>query len=236
MARPPRIGVTTRTNDKSYLDRWARNYYWAILWAGGDPILLTPETVLLPPEEQIAQLDGLFLTGGGDVHPRYFNQPVDGAEPDEIHDARDELELPLIQAALAVDLPVLGVCRGIQVLNVAAGGGLLQHVDGHRSPSDRARYHEVDVLPGSLLANVLDLDGRFVTNTYHHQAVTLDILAPGFVPAAHTTEGPPLLEAMVGERWRWVLGVQWHPERFYELEPVHRRMFTRFVETASGKR
>ena len=137
MARPPRIGVTTRTNDKSYLDRWARNYYWAILWAGGDPILLTPETALLPPDEQIAQLDGLFLTGGGDVHPRYFNQPVDGAEPEEIHDARDELELPLIQAALAADLPVLGVCRGIQVLNVAAGGGLLQHVDGHRSPADR---------------------------------------------------------------------------------------------------
>ncbi len=152
MARPPRIGVTTRTNDKSYLDRWARNYYWAILWAGGDPILLTPETALLPPDEQIAQLDGLFLTGGGDVHPRYFNQPVDGAEPEEIHDARDELELPLIHAALAADLPILGVCRGIQVLNVAAGGGLLQHVDGHRSPADRAKYHEVDVVPGSLLA------------------------------------------------------------------------------------
>ena len=82
------------------------------------------------------------------MHPRYFNQPVDGAEPEEIHDARDELELPLIQAALAADLPILGVCRGIQVLNVAAGGGLLQHVDGHRSPADRAKYHEVDVGPG----------------------------------------------------------------------------------------
>ena len=235
MARPPRIGVTARTNDKSYLDRWARNYYWAILWAGGHPILLTPETALLPPDQQIAQLDGLLLTGGGDVHPRYFNQPVDGAEPDDIHDARDELELPLIHAALAADLPILGVCRGIQVLNVAAGGRLLQHVDGHRSPADRAKYHEVDVVPGSLLANVLGLDGPFVTNTYHHQAVTLDALAPGFVPAA-TPSKAPLLEAMVGERWRWVLAVQWHPERFYELEAVHRRMFSEFVEAASGDR
>ena len=232
MVRSPRIGVTTRTNDRSYLDRWARNYYWSILWAGGDPVLLTPETAALPPDRQVAQLDGLFLTGGGDVHPRYFNQAVDGAEPEEIHDARDELELPLIHTALAADLPILGVCRGIQVLNVAAGGGLLQHVDGHRSPPDRAKYHEVDVVPGSLLASVLGFDGPLVTNTYHHQAVTLDALAPGFAPAAYTVEGLPLLEAMAGERWRWVLGVQWHPERFYELEPVHRRIFSAFVEAA----
>lgn len=234
MARAPRIGVTTRTNEKAYLDRWARNYYWAILWAGGEPVLLTPETAYLPAEAQIAQLDGLFLTGGGDVHPRTFNQPLDGAEPDEIHDARDEMELPLIHAALQADLPVLGVCRGIQVLNVAAGGGLLQHVDGHRSPADRAAYHEVDVMPDTLLAQVLGLDGRFVTNTYHHQAVILDLLAPGFAPTAYTTSGPPLLEAIAGTRWRWVLGVQWHPERFYELEPEHRRIFLEFVQAAAN--
>jgi putative glutamine amidotransferase len=235
MARPPRIGVTTRSNDKPYLDRWARNYYWAILWAGGDPVLLTPETALLPPAEQIAQLDGLFLTGGGDVHPRHFNQPLGGAEPEEIHDARDELEIPLIRAGLAVDLPILGVCRGIQVLNIAAGGGLLQHVDGHRSPADRTAYHEVDIVPDTLLACVLGLDGYFTTNPYHHQAVTPDMLAPGFVAAATTTEGPRLLEAMVGARWRWVLGVQWHPERFYELEPAHRLIFGKFVEAATQR-
>lgn len=232
---PPRIGITTKTDDKAYQDRWFRNYWWAILWAGGEPVVLTPETAHLPPEEQVSLLDGLFLPGGGDVHPRHYGQPMQGTDPQEIHEGRDGLELPLARAALAADIPVLGVCRGMQVLNIAAGGGLLQHVEGHKPPSGQVGYHQVHVAADTLLARVLGITGRFATNTYHHQAVTAEYLAPGFRTAAVTVDGPPLLEAMEGRQWRWVLAVQWHPERFFELDPRHRRLFSEFVAVAGWR-
>lgn len=240
-ARSPRIGITTRTSRKTYQDRWFRNYWWAILWAGGDPVVLTPETTNLSADEQVAQLDGLFLPGGGDVHPSYYHQPLAGSDPKDIHLERDELELSLARAALAVDLPVLGVCRGLQVLNIAAEGGLLQHVDGHKSAAGKTRYHDVHVYPDTLLARVLRGSGKLSTNTYHHQAVTRETLASGFRASASTTaasepKAPPLLEAMEGIGWRWVLAVQWHPERFFELAPAHRRLFTAFVEASSQQR
>lgn len=228
----PRIGITAKSRDKDYFDRWIRNYWWAVLWAGGEPVLLTPETAVLPPGEQLAELDGLLLSGGGDVHPRYYGRPLEGTEKRAIHISRDELELGLARAALHTDVPVLAVCRGLQVLNVAAGGGLVQHVDGHRSPPGSVLRHDVEVRPGTLLAEILGADGRLSTNTYHHQAVTLELLAPGLQPAATTVAGPPILEGITGEDHRWMLGVQWHPERFYELDTAHRRLFTAFVAAA----
>jgi putative glutamine amidotransferase len=225
----PRIGITTRTNGKEYLDRWFRNYWWAIVWAGGEPVVLTPENTSERPAEQVDRLDGLFLPGGGDVHPRYFGQQLDGADPTDIHVDRDELELSLAQAALAADIPILGVCRGLQVLNIVAGGSLLQHVEGHQSPREGAIFHPVDVQPNTLLARVLGADGSLITNTYHHQAVTNLVLAPDFRASAHTIQGPPLLEAFESPGHRWVLAVQWHPERFFELDPIHRRLFIEFI-------
>lgn len=235
MTRVPRIGITAKSNDKEYFDGWVRNYWWAVTWAGGEPVLLTPETATLPPEEQIARLDGLLLSGGGDVHPKHYNQHIDGAEKHNIHDGRDRLELGLACAALAADLPILGVCRGFQVLNVVMGGSLLQHVDGHRSPKDAVNYHDVMIAPDTLLARALGLDGRFTVNTYHHQAVTAERLAPGLRAAAATVAGPPLLEGIEAPDKRWVLAVQWHPERFYELDERHRRLFHAFVAAASAR-
>jgi len=232
---PPRIGITVKSIDKAYFDGWVRNYWWAVTWAGGQPVLLTPETAALPPDQQIAQLDGLLLSGGGDVHPKHYSQRIDGTEKHNIHEGRDRLELGLARAALAADLPILGVCRGFQVLNIALGGGLMQHVDGHRSPKDAAHYHDVLVTPDTLLARTLRLDGRFTVNTYHHQAVTADRLAPGLQASAATVDGPSLLEAIEAPAHRWTLAVQWHPERFYELDEPHRRLFTAFVDAALGQ-
>ena len=232
----PRIGITARSHDKVYFDGWVRNYWWAVTWAGGLPVLLTPDTVTLPPDQQVQDLDGLVLSGGGDVHPKHYHQSIDGADEHDIHDGRDTLELGLTRAALGVDLPILGVCRGFQMLNVALGGGLVQHVDGHRSPKDAVHYHEVDIAPGTLLARTLGLDGRFTVNTYHHQAVTAERLAPGLVPTAVTVEGPALLEGIEAPGHRWVLAVQWHPERFYELDERHRRLFGEFVRVAAEGR
>lgn len=231
-ATKPRIGVTTLSTDKDYFDRLVRNYWWAVSWAGGEPLMLTPQNAALPPEEQIARLDGLLLSGGGDVHPRHYGQLIDGSDPDDIQEARDDLELPLARAALAADLPVLAICRGLQVLNIAAGGGLIQHVAGHRSPKEATHFHDVQVLPETLLARTLDTAGLFRTNTFHHQAIAVDQLAPGFRPSALTTEGPALLEGLESPAQRWVLAVQWHPERFYELDERHRRLFSAFVLAA----
>jgi putative glutamine amidotransferase len=232
---PPRIGITARSNDKIYFDSWVRNYWWAVTWAGGLPVLLTPETAALPADQQVAQLDGLLLSGGGDVHPKHYGQRIQGTEKRQIHDGRDTLELGLAHAALAVDLPILGVCRGFQVLNVALGGSLVQHVDGHRSPKDAVRYHQVDIAQGTLLARTLGLEGRFTVNTYHHQAVTSERLAPNLQPSAATIDGPALLEGIEAPDHRWVLAIQWHPERFYELDERHRRLFSAFVTVARGR-
>lgn len=231
----PRIGITARSAEKSYFDGWVRNYWWAVTWAGGQPVLLTPETAALPPEQQVAQLDGLLLSGGGDIHPKHYQQRMRGTEKHAIHDGRDTLELGLARAALAVDLPILGVCRGFQVLNVALGGSLLQHVDGHRSPKEAVSYHEVAVAPDTLLARALGVEGRFPVNTYHHQAVTADRLAPGLRASAATVQGPDLLEGIEAPDRRWTLAVQWHPERFYELDDRHRRLFSEFVAAAGDR-
>lgn len=233
--RLPRIGITVQSNGKEYFDAQVRNYWWAVTWAGGEPVVLAPETASLPPEEQVAQLDGLLLSGGGDVDPKHYGEPLAGAEADRIHEGRDHLELGLARAALAADLPILGICRGFQVLNVAMGGRLLQHVDGHRSPKEGVKYHDVDVAPDTLLARVLGVEGRFPVNTYHHQAVTADRLAPGLRASATTVEGLALLEGIEAPDHRWVLAVQWHPERFYELDERHRRLFTAFVQAAAGR-
>lgn len=235
MTLPPRIGITARSNDKVYFDGWVRNYWWAVTWAGGEPVLLTPDNAL-PPDQQVMQLDGLLLSGGGDVHPKHYNQRIDGSEKHNIHEGRDTLELGLARAALAADLPILGVCRGFQVLNVAMGGSLVQHVDGHRSPKDAVRYHDVTVTPDTLLARTLGLDGRFTVNTYHHQAVTADRLASGLRASAATVDGPLLLEGIEAPGRRWVLAVQWHPERFYELDQRHWRLFSEFVRVATEGR
>lgn len=236
MTKRPRIGITTLSTARDYFDRLVRNYWWAVTWAGGEPVMLTPETTGLPRADQLDSLDGLLLSGGGDVHPRYYNQPIDGTDPDDIQVERDELELPLARAALAADMPILAICRGIQVLNIAAGGGLLQHVDGHRSPRDSTNYHDVEVVPGTLLARVLDQSGPLRTNTYHHQAVTPDGLAPGFRAAALTIEAPTLVEAMESATARWVVAVQWHPERFYEMDARHQRLFSGFIAAARAER
>ncbi len=232
MNQLPRIGITTLSAGRDYFDRSVRNYWWAVTWAGGQPVILTPDDAL-PPTKQLAQLDGLLLSGGGDVHPRYYGQPINGTDPDDIQIERDELELPLARMALAADMPILAICRGLQVLNIAAGGGLLQHVDGHQSPKDSAKCHDIDICSGTTLARVLDTTGPLPTNTYHHQAVTLDMLAPGFRPSGLTVQTPTLVEAMESETARWTVAVQWHPERFYELDPRHRRLLRAFIAAAA---
>ncbi|NJN84758.1 MAG: C26 family cysteine hydrolase domain-containing family [Caldilineaceae bacterium] len=161
--RTPWIGVTTRHGSQEWIEKNSRNYLNTLAEYGALAIMLAPDApARLPdgvsftpdaegrlPDEILSHLDGLILSGGGDVDPIYFGEELNGAIPDHIDRRRDELELHLARASLEADLPLFGICRGCQVLNVAAGGGMIQHFDGHRSPKEATAFHDVTLCAGS---------------------------------------------------------------------------------------
>jgi putative glutamine amidotransferase len=215
-------------------------YLAAVRAAGGLPVVLAP---LATPEEIAATLDavdGLLFTGGRDVDPRHFGEAVLN-ETVELEPDRDAFELPLIRGALARDLPVLAICRGCQVLNVALGGSLWQDlpaqrpgdlVHRQRAPRD-AVTHAVHIRAGSLLAAVAGegvADDTLQANTFHHQAVR-DV-AEGLVAVGYAADG--MVEAVEAPDHAFVLGVQWHPESLAPRRPEHRRLFQALVEAAGG--
>ncbi|MER5751880.1 gamma-glutamyl-gamma-aminobutyrate hydrolase family protein [Streptomyces sp. NPDC002088] len=217
MARRPLIGVST------YLEPGARWGAWeleAALLPAGYPRLVQQAgglAAMLPPDAPehaaatVARLDGLVIAGGPDVEPVRY-----GAEPDPRTGpparARDAWELALIEGALAAHVPLLGICRGMQLLNVALGGTLVQHVDGHADVVGVFGRHPVKPVPGTLYAGVVPEETA--VPTFHHQAV--DRLGTGLAPSAHAADGTVEaieLPATAG----WVLGVQWHPEMGEDL-------------------
>ena len=174
--------------------------------------------------------DGLLLTGGGDMDPKFYGQariPACG-EPNLLRDAAEPL---LLRAFLAADKPVLGICRGIQVMNAVLGGDLYQDIkpfehlphNGHW-----AKVHTVTVRRGTLLSRILGQDTVLV-NSQHHQAV--DRVAPGFTLAALSEDG--IVEAIEKPDARFCLGVQWHPEWLSDADPAMQGLFDAFVNACS---
>ncbi len=227
----PRIGITTRSSQAPMIDR-LRWYIESVRWAGGEPVILAPDD---PARPSLEHLDGLLLSGGGDVHPRWYGQPIAGAEEDSIDEARDEMELALTRAALAADLPIFAICRGIQLLNVAMGGALVQDLgDRHRTPVGAFKHHLVQLEEGTRLASALGASGQIHVNTHHHQGIHMDHLAPGLRPVAWALPEAWLIEAVESPGHRFVLGVQWHPERYYEVPAIHRNLFRAFMRAADN--
>lgn len=174
--------------------------------------------------------DGLLLPGGGDMDPKFYGQeriPACG-EPNLLRDAAEPL---LLRAFLAADKPVLGICRGIQVMNAVLGGDLYQDIkpfehlphNGHW-----AKVHTVTVRRGTLLSRILGQDTVLV-NSQHHQAV--DRVAPGFTLAALSEDG--IVEAIEKPDARFCLGVQWHPEWLSDADPAMQSLFDAFVNACS---
>ena len=242
-SHPPLVvGVTTRRGTEEWIGKNTHNYINMLKSLGVTPVVLAPDapatmpdgTVYTPdeegrhPDEVIAHLHGLILSGGGDVNPRYFGAELDGAEVESIDLKRDELELKLARAALAADLPLFGICRGCQVLNVAAGGSMIQHFDGHRSPKDGTAYHDVAVQPETRFRQIVGED-LFAVNTFHHQGMDRASIAPVFRPAAVASPDEWLVEAYESADHSWVIGVQWHPERIFELGEPHARLWQSFL-------
>jgi putative glutamine amidotransferase len=211
----------------------AEFYANAVRRAGGDPILVKAG-------DQVPDaFDALLLSGGADVHPAFYGQSIDSTvqETLTIDGPRDALELPLARQALQDDVPILCICRGAQVINVAAGGTLWQDLSlaGVSPPAhnqdgrlDYWEYgHEVRVAAASRLAALVG-SGSVGVNTYHHQAVADP--APGFVVTAHASDGT--VEGIESQEHRFVVGVQWHPERLVGHHAVHRGLFEGLVAAA----
>ncbi len=236
------VGVTTKSGEATWVQKNTKNYLAVLREHGAVPVVLSPDVAAqwpdgttFTPDDQgrlpaavLDRLDGLILSGGGDVHPSYFGQELDGAEMDRIDLRRDELELDLSRQAMQRDLPLFAICRGCQVLNVAAGGAMVQHFDGHRSPADGTAFHDIAVTPDSHFHQIIDSDALSV-NTFHHQGLDLASLAPTFVPVGVAEPDTWLIEAYESADHRWLLGVQWHPERIFELTDGHRRLWASFL-------
>jgi putative glutamine amidotransferase len=229
----PRIGITSSpaVHENKSVEAINRTYVDAVLHTGGLPFLLPrvdPDDV----DEVVAGLDGLLLSGGGDIDPAHYGEDpsphVAGCHPE-----KDAFELALARAAIDLRLPLLGICRGHQVLNVALGGTLEQHLPDiteveHRDRSRPAEsIHEVVIDRASRLAMVMGT-GRTGVNSLHHQAVAQP--APGLRPVAWGDDG--VIEAVAGVGSRRALGVQWHPELLLG-RPEHRALFDWLVQEAT---
>jgi len=246
----PRIGLTLMLDQPErdqHLPRYGmnRSYFDAIRRAGGVPVPLTPGD-----EEEIdlylgagapLALDGVCLAGGGDLDPSYFGQQMRPGclQPDS---ERDAMEIALLGRARDLDLPILAICRGIQVLNASWGGTLIQDIATER-PDAQEHYftmekgfprhhlaHEIRITPDCRLQGILGAT-RLHVNSIHHQAV--DEVASGLVATAWAPDG--IIEGLeiASPSDRFVVGVQFHPEDIQHLDPM-RRLFQRFVERSRG--
>jgi putative glutamine amidotransferase len=175
-----------------------------------------------------------LLSGGVDIHPARYGQATSGAK--EISRQRDELEAAAWDMATDRRRPVLGLCRGLQAINVFSGGSLLQHVDGHAGPGwgeGAAHRHPVRLEAGTRLAAVLAPADTIEVNSFHHQAVRAEDLAPGLVASAWAESvAGPLVEGLEATDGRFVVGVQCHPERTESTPAAFELLFAAFVEAA----
>ncbi len=208
-------------------------YVEGVRRAGGEPVLLDAMAGAAARAQALAMMDGLLLSGGGDIDPAHYG--VADAGSTEVERDRDALEAEAFATAEARSVPVFGICRGIQAMNVFAGGTLLQHVDDHAGPGlgqGPAHTHALRIEPGTRLAGIVgdDLDGAPV-NTFHHQAVRVADLAPGFVASAWA-DSPvgPIVEGLEAPGDRFVIGVQFHPERTESTPPAFEALWRSFVD------
>lgn len=236
----PRIGITIWQNGPTTSKGGA--YAAAIRGAGGEPVWLPPAT-LADEGARLAVLstiEGVLFSGGIDIHPRHFGEAIHEGVGVEIDEERDAGELPLAREALARGLPILGICRGIQTLNVAFGGTLYQdlsligidasaHQQRKRPASleDWQPAHTVDLTPTSRLAAILGAE-RTGVNSFHHQAVHRP--APGWMVTARALDG--VIEGLEYPAARFGVAVQWHPERMATHDPGAARLFAAFVTAA----
>ena len=241
MRSPPRIGIVCRlvpeASGKRLFQSTPAPYIDAIVAAGGCPFLMpicpTPAFI----HQQVNAVDGVLLIGGEDVDPALYSE-VPHPKLGEVSQPRDRYERELIRYAVQQRRPLLGICRGIQVLNVALGGSLYQDLPSqltgsvpHDVPPWTALAHTLDLAPSSCLRAVLG-QAQVRINSRHHQAIRT--LAPGLVPTAHAPDG--VIEAVELPSHPFCLAVQGHPEMLWNAEePAWARLFSAFVTACNAE-
>jgi len=235
-SRTPVIGITCSMNDSASRLHANRSYFNAIWRSGGLPVFLpfNGEGAAAREFFDSHKFDAFLFSGGVDVNPERYGERVT-ADNVEICEQRDGFELELARILLyeATDVPVLGICRGAQLLNVAAGGTLYQDIPGHRQeePGSEAPF-EASVAPGTELERLLG-PGKIRINSFHHQAVK--DAAPGFTVSAKSADGIPEAIEPAVRTDRFFLAVQWHPELMFGTSEDSRKIFKEFIGAAAGR-
>ncbi|MBU1107553.1 MAG: gamma-glutamyl-gamma-aminobutyrate hydrolase family protein [Candidatus Riflebacteria bacterium] len=246
----PVIGIaysdsSVRDNEMRIRTYVSRKYFHAVQLAGGLPILLPapalPQAGFEKPDlagfvdRYLGMIDGLLLPGGEDVHPRYQNEDP-AVALDLVNPFRDEFELKLAKVAYEQHkMPVLGICRGCQVIAIALGGKVHQDLGGiarvqHSQKAPRwAVSHQLKIESGSKLASVLKDTNEVFTNSFHHQAIKE--IPQGFICCARAGDG--VIEAVECEIDRFYIGVQWHPEETFSGDQLSRNLFNGLIEAAT---
>ena len=240
----PLIALAGRYGAPSRVSRDAvafagRRYLDAILRAGGEPVVISPQPLKTKdPEAMMQRFDGLVLMGGADVNPALYGQTagihIYGVQPEQ-----DAFESALLNASLNADIPVLAICRGMQLANVVLGGSLVQHLGELANASklldhapkqfpvgEEFALHRIDIEPNSQMASALgatQINGA----SFHHQGI--DRLASDLIAVGYAPDG--ILEA-VEHRTKWLLGMQWHPEDTAATDSVQQSLYNAFIQRA----
>jgi putative glutamine amidotransferase len=237
VTRPPIALTSSYSRDPDAGFELHTSYVRSVEQAGGLPLIVAPG---LPADAQplLDCVRGLILTGGSDVDPALFGEAPHPALGRVIPE-RDAFEIALCREALRRDMPVLAICRGQQVLNVALGGTLYQDIASqlpgaleHRTDTKRwETAHDVDLLPGTRLREILG-EERIAVNSFHHQ--TVKQVAPGLSVAARSP-ADGVSEGLESHAHRFVIAVQWHPEDFFGHSSTFEPLFAALVETCGAR-
>lgn len=239
MSWKPTIGITmTQEAAENQFEVW-QEYIDAIVAGGGIPILLPSESHYNFYEEYLGLIDGLLLSGGQDILPNcYGEESIEGFKLDwEMTPDRDEFEIEMTKKAMNLDMPILGICRGIQILAVANGGSLYQDIEAEIERDIKIRHyqespwwfqcHKVSLIDNSIISNIYQ-KRHLETNSLHHQSVKK--VPEGFNVTAVTADG--VVEAMESLNHTFILGVQWHPERLLPRNKKWALLFKSFCQAS----
>ena len=224
----PRIAILARFAESTSATRYAaivtaRRLAEGVWAAGGEPLSMLAVSGS-DWADRLRGIDGVIMPGGADINPKTYGQNIASEHVYDVDDLADEADISLVQYALTQGIPVLAICRGLQITNVALGGTLVQHMD---TP------HQHHVAPVTIEKYVDELGLSSATveaSCYHHQMI--DQVAPGLEVIGRSTEG--YVEAVKIDAPAWAFGVQWHPEDNYDTNPAQLEILTRFVSEAAS--
>jgi putative glutamine amidotransferase len=239
----PRIAVTLASpvgkSNAALAEDKNERYLEAIARFGGEPIPLDERASAEERRAAFATMDGLVISGGEDIDPARYGEPRE--ERTVTDPGRDALDEEAFTAAQQRGVPVFGICRGLQAINVFSGGRLVQHVDEHASHPYRGRtsdatQHVLRLAPDSKLSTLLGGVGSLEVNSFHHQAVDEAGLAPGLRASGIAPHANgDLVEALESDDGRWLIGVQCHPERTESSPPEFDALWRAFIAAAARR-